>query len=53
MDKPDQLQDEVLRQSTHTLEQLSRFRINRIVEELIKLLDDVSTVRLSEDCSDC
>jgi len=36
-DRPEQ--DEVLKQTTHTLEQLARFRINAIVKELINLLD--------------
>jgi hypothetical protein len=49
VDRPDQLQDEVLKQTTHTLEQLSRFRINRIVDELIKLIDNVSAVTVVEE----
>jgi hypothetical protein len=41
-DRPEQ--DDVLKQTTHSLEQLARFRINTIVSELINLLDEVSTV---------
>jgi len=41
-DRPEQ--DDVLKQTTHTLQQLARFRTNTIVSELIHLLDEVSTV---------
>jgi hypothetical protein len=41
-DRPEQ--DEVLAQTTHSLELLARFRINTIVTALINLIDEVSTV---------